>query len=59
VLPLSGIAGCSANSGGLCPLPSFIAGMQQRISEVDFAFDCFANYTIPDPDEIVTGQYPK
>ncbi|KAJ7302728.1 acid phosphatase [Mycena albidolilacea] len=59
VLPLSGVAGCNANSEGLCPLPSFIAGMQQRMSEVDFAFDCFANYTIPDPDQIVTGQFPK
>jgi hypothetical protein len=59
VLPLSGVAGCNANSEGLCPLPSFIAGMQQRMSEVNFAFDCFANYTIPDPDQIVTGQFPK
>ncbi|KAF8212585.1 phosphoglycerate mutase-like protein, partial [Mycena galopus ATCC 62051] len=60
VLPLTGIAGCGtdANGDGLCPLPAFVAGMQQRIGEVDFAFDCFANYTIPSPDGITTGQFP-
>ncbi|KAJ7085973.1 phosphoglycerate mutase-like protein [Mycena crocata] len=59
VVPLTGIKGCPANANGLCPLPTFIAGMQQRIAEVDFTFDCFANYTMPDPDNIVTGQFPK
>ncbi|KAJ6617632.1 phosphoglycerate mutase-like protein [Mycena sp. CBHHK59/15] len=59
VIPLTGIKGCKANSDGLCPLPSFIDGIKQRIEEVDFAFDCFANYTMPDPDNITTGQYPK
>ncbi|KAJ7181340.1 phosphoglycerate mutase-like protein [Mycena crocata] len=59
VVPLTGIKGCHRNSNGLCPLPTFIAGMQQRIAEVDFAFDCFANYTMPNPDCITTGQYPK
>ncbi|KAJ7432160.1 phosphoglycerate mutase-like protein [Mycena latifolia] len=59
VVPLTGINGCTANPHGLCPLPAFVDGMTQRIAEVDFAFDCFANYTVPDPDNITTGQYPK
>ncbi|KAJ7436902.1 phosphoglycerate mutase-like protein [Mycena galericulata] len=59
VLPLVGIKGCPTDSNGLCPLPNFISGMQQRIEEVDFAFDCFANYTIPSPDNIVNGQFPQ
>ncbi|KAF8212589.1 phosphoglycerate mutase-like protein [Mycena galopus ATCC 62051] len=67
VLPLSGIVGCESDSdsdgdgggGGLCPLPAFVAGMQTRIGEADFAFDCFANYMIPSPDGITTGQFPK
>ncbi|PPQ67076.1 hypothetical protein CVT25_005677 [Psilocybe cyanescens] len=52
VLPLTGIKGCKANKDGLCDLDTFIAGMKTRIAEVDFAFDCFANYTIPIPDNI-------
>lgn len=59
VLPLTGINGCKPNENGLCELSTFIAGMKQRIQEVDFAFDCFGNYTIPIPDLIVDGQYPK
>ncbi|KAJ7697690.1 histidine phosphatase superfamily [Mycena rosella] len=59
VIPLTGIRGCKANSNGLCPLTTFIDGMKQRIQEVDFMFDCFANYTIPNPDNITTGQFPK
>ncbi|KAJ7122307.1 phosphoglycerate mutase-like protein [Mycena epipterygia] len=59
VVPLTGIKGCKTNSDGLCPLAAFIDGMQQRIEEVDFAFDCLANYTIPTPDNITTGQFPR
>ncbi|KAJ7153350.1 phosphoglycerate mutase-like protein [Mycena filopes] len=59
VVPLTGIRGCRPNSDGLCDLSAFVGGMQQRIEEVDFAFDCFANYTIPEPDGITNGQFPK
>ncbi|KAJ7291916.1 histidine phosphatase superfamily [Mycena rebaudengoi] len=59
VVPLTGIKGCSKNKDGLCELPKFIAGMKQRITEVDFDFDCFGNYTMPDPDNIVDGRYPQ
>ncbi|KAF8898866.1 histidine phosphatase superfamily [Infundibulicybe gibba] len=56
VLPLTGIKGCQANKDGLCDLDTFIAAMKQRIQEVDFNFGCFANYTVPVPDNLVTGQ---
>ncbi|KAH9486630.1 3-phytase A [Psilocybe cubensis] len=59
VLPLTGIKGCKANKDGMCDLEAFISGMKARIAEVDFAFDCFANFTIPIPDNIVNGQFPK
>ncbi|KAJ7253464.1 phosphoglycerate mutase-like protein [Mycena rebaudengoi] len=59
VIPLTGIKGCTQNANGLCPLPIFISAMKLRIQEVDFNFDCFANYTIPDPDNITNGQFPK
>jgi len=59
VVPLTGINGCAENPNGLCDLPTFIAGMKQRIQEIDFTFDCFANYTIPEPDTIINGQFPQ
>ncbi|KAF9070401.1 phosphoglycerate mutase-like protein [Rhodocollybia butyracea] len=60
VLPQTGIAGCKYDKDGLCPLDTFIAGMKQRIQEVDFDFDCFANYTFTlAGDKITTGQFPK
>jgi hypothetical protein len=58
VVPLTGIKGCKADADGLCPLETFIAGMQQRVAEVDFTFGCFGNYTVPNPDLIVDGQLP-
>ncbi|KAJ3515274.1 hypothetical protein NLJ89_g1865 [Agrocybe chaxingu] len=58
-VPLTGINGCKPNSDGLCDINTFISGMKQRIAEVDFNFDCFGNYTVPVPDTIVDGQFPK
>ncbi|TFK38866.1 phosphoglycerate mutase-like protein [Crucibulum laeve] len=58
VLPLTGISGCKPHSNGLCELSTFITGMRQRIEEVDFWFDCFGNYTVPNPDYITNGQFP-
>lgn len=59
VVPLTGIEGCKANRDGLCKLPTFISSMKKRIAQVNFAFDCFANYTIPIPDTIIDGQFPS
>ncbi|KAJ8520135.1 hypothetical protein ONZ45_g3017 [Pleurotus djamor] len=53
VVPLTGIRGCRPNEQGMCELRSFISGLQERLAEIDFTFDCFANYTIPIPDTIV------
>ncbi|KAI5121934.1 hypothetical protein M0805_000263 [Coniferiporia weirii] len=58
VVPLTGVAGCPDDKDGLCPLETFIPAMQTRLGEVDFAFDCLANYTVPDPDLIVDGRPP-
>ncbi|KAJ4488333.1 phosphoglycerate mutase-like protein [Lentinula aciculospora] len=60
VLPQSGIKGCGDDPDGLCELETFIAGMKQRIKEVDFVFDCFANYTFSLANDTITnGQFPK
>ncbi|KZT30678.1 phosphoglycerate mutase-like protein [Neolentinus lepideus HHB14362 ss-1] len=58
VLPLTGIQGCPDDPNGLCELSTFISAYKQRIAEVDYDYDCYANYTVPVPDTIVTGQYP-
>ena len=44
VLPMTGIKGCKDNKNGLYDL---VSSIQERIGEVDFTFDCFANYTFP------------
>ncbi|KAI0041305.1 phosphoglycerate mutase-like protein [Auriscalpium vulgare] len=58
VVPLTGVKGCKTDRNGLCPLATYIAGTQARIEEIDFQFDCFGNYTTPDPDTIIDGRFP-
>jgi len=58
IVPLTGIKGCKADPNGLCELPAFISAMQERIGEIDWAFDCLANYTITDPAGIIDGRPP-
>jgi len=58
ILPMTGIKGCKEDKNGLCDLSTFISSMHERIEEVDFAFDCNANYTFPNPDNITDGRYP-
>lgn len=59
VVPLTGIRGCKKDSNGLCALPSFISAMHERIGEINYAHDCFVNYTMPNPDNIIDGRYPS
>ncbi|KAI0316502.1 phosphoglycerate mutase-like protein [Amylostereum chailletii] len=58
VVPLTGVRGCKADQNGLCELGAYINGTKARIAEIDYQFDCFANYTVPVPDTITNGQYP-
>lgn len=60
VLPLDGIQGCdTGDKDGKCELDTFVSGMQARIAEIDYQFDCYANYTVPaDPNAITDGRYP-
>ena len=37
--------GCPVDADGLCPLPTMIKVLQARINEIDFNYDCYANYT--------------
>jgi hypothetical protein len=58
VVPLAGLNGCKWDKDGLCELDSFISGLKERIGEIDYNFDCLANYTVPNPDDIIDGRYP-
>ena len=55
-VPLTGLAHCPKDKDGLCAVEDFVSGMKERIAEIDFAYDCFANYTVPWPDPIVDGR---
>ncbi|KAJ3014815.1 hypothetical protein NUW54_g1213 [Trametes sanguinea] len=59
VVPLTGITHCTENKDGLCAVDNFVKGMKQRIAEVDYVYDCFANYTAPWPDPIIDGRMHK
>lgn len=59
VMPLTGVHGCMEDQNGLCELPSFLSGIYERMGQIDFAHDCFANYTMPNPDNIIDGRYPS
>ncbi|KAH9937171.1 histidine phosphatase superfamily [Fomitopsis serialis] len=61
-VPLTGISHCEApDPNGLCLLDDFIQGMQERIEEVDFYYDCYGNYTAPpvSSDKIIDGRVPQ
>lgn len=56
-VPLTGIAHCETpNEDGLCLFDNFVKGMQERIAEVNYAYDCYASYSAPTPDNIIDGQ---
>ena len=57
VVPLTGISHCTANKNGLCRMDNFLRGMKERIAEVDFQYDCFAN--VPWPDLIIDGRMKR
>ncbi|KAI0734596.1 histidine phosphatase superfamily [Fomitopsis betulina] len=62
VVPLTGISHCEApDPNGLCLLDNFVQGMQERITEVDFLYDCYGNYTAPSitSDPIIDGRMPQ
>ncbi|TYJ52174.1 hypothetical protein B9479_007219 [Cryptococcus floricola] len=38
--------GCEWNKDGLCAFDTVVSALQKRIEEIDFAYDCFGNYTV-------------
>lgn len=46
VIPINeSYAGCPANRDGLCSFDNVVAVLQKRSAEIDFEYDCNANYT--------------
>ncbi|KZP00817.1 phosphoglycerate mutase-like protein [Calocera viscosa TUFC12733] len=60
-VPLDNIPGCGADAYGRCPLDAFVAAMKVRVGEINYAFDCFSNVTIPDivAANITNGRPPN
>ncbi|KZT05884.1 phosphoglycerate mutase-like protein [Laetiporus sulphureus 93-53] len=59
-VPLTGISHCETpNKDGLCLFDNFVEGMKERIAEIDYAYDCFGDYSIPVPDDIIDGRMPR
>ncbi|ROW06952.1 hypothetical protein VMCG_04082 [Cytospora schulzeri] len=46
VVPVNGTySGCEYNADGLCSFDNVVSVLQQRLDEIDYEYDCFANYT--------------
>lgn len=46
VIPVNGTySGCEYNADGLCSFDNVVSVLQQRLDEIDYDYDCFANYT--------------
>lgn len=46
VIPLSGShQGCPSDANGLCSFDNVVSVLQKRSAEINFNYDCFANYT--------------
>lgn len=59
VIPIhESYTGCPSDPDGLCSFDNVVEVLQKRSSEIDFDFDCFANYTAK-PGENYNGRAPK
>jgi hypothetical protein len=50
--------GCEANADGLCSFDTVVEALQKRSAEIDFDYDCFANYTAS-PGVDYNGRAPR
>lgn len=59
VVPINeSYAGCPANPDGLCSFDNVVSVLQKRSAEIDFEYDCFANYTAS-PGVDYNGRAPR
>ncbi|KAF4634287.1 hypothetical protein G7Y89_g3816 [Cudoniella acicularis] len=50
--------GCPDDPNGLCSFDNVVSVLQERIAEIDFNYDCFANYTAK-PGVNYNGRAPR
>jgi hypothetical protein len=58
VIPISKSHGCPEDPNGLCAFDDVVSVLQKRSAEIDFEYDCFANYTAS-PGVDYNGRAPK
>lgn len=52
VVPLSPLKGCPKDSKhGMCPVNGFVESMKESISELDWAWYCHGNWSLPKGDK--------
>lgn len=47
VVPLTGIRGCPEDEDGMCPVDIFVAAQKETISQIDWAYECHGDWTVP------------
>ncbi|KAH8925864.1 putative acid phosphatase [Atractiella rhizophila] len=59
VLPIDkSYPGCQSDKDGLCAFDTVLHALEQRVQEIDFDYDCFANYTAT-PGVDYNGRAPR
>lgn len=57
LVPLDHIKGCTKNEAGTCALDVYTRELSERLSTIDWAYDCEGNYSMP-TEEISDGRPP-
>jgi hypothetical protein len=59
VVPINeSYAGCPSNADGLCSFDNVVSVLQKRSAEINYNYDCFANYTAS-PGMDYNGRAPR
>jgi hypothetical protein len=59
VVPINeSYAGCPENADGLCSFDNVVSVLQKRSAEINYNYDCFANYTAS-PGMDYNGRAPR
>ncbi|GAA6021193.1 hypothetical protein JCM10207_008350 [Rhodosporidiobolus poonsookiae] len=51
--------GCNEDPNGLCAFDTVVEVLKERINEIDFDYDCNANYTVPTYGQVTNGRAPR
>ncbi|KAG6828354.1 hypothetical protein H0H92_008242 [Tricholoma furcatifolium] len=48
VTPLTGIKGCPEQRDGMCPVDTFVEAQKELLTETDWEYDCYGDWTVPE-----------